>query len=69
MLVENMLTTMFDKKYYKKYLDTCYLHASFGSFYNPSPYFNRVCIIFMLSIFFLITICSHCFQYVSIFSV
>ena len=60
---------MFDIKYYKKYLDTCYLLASFGSFYNPTPYFDRVSITSMLSSFFLITICSHCFQYVFIFSV
>ena len=40
-LVENVLTTMFDIKYYKKYLDTYYLRASFGSFYNPTPLFWR----------------------------
>ena len=34
-----MLTTMFDIKYYKKYLDTCYLRASFGSSDNPTPLF------------------------------
>ena len=38
-MVEIMLTTMFDIKYYKKYLDTCYLHANFGSFCNPIPLF------------------------------
>ena len=64
-----MLITMFDIKYYKKYLDTCYLHASFGSFYNPTPYFDRVSIISMLSSFFLRKIYSNCFQYVFIFSV
>ena len=38
---------MFDIKYSKKYLDTCYLRASFGSSYNPMPYFDRVSIIIM----------------------
>ena len=38
-------------------------------FIAPPPYFDRVSIISMLSSFFLITICSHCFQYVFIFSV
>ena len=38
-------------------------------FITPPPYFERVSIISMLSGFFLITICSHCFQYVFIDSV
>ena len=59
-----MLTTMFDIKYHKKYLDTCSLRASFGSFYYPTPLFWQG-----FPSFFLITICSHCFQYVFMFSV
>ena len=69
MLIENMLTTMFDIKYYKNIWIHVICVQVLAHFITPPPYFDRVSIISMLSIFFLITICSHCFQYVFIFSV
>ena len=64
-----MLTTMSDIKYYKNIWIHVICMQVLAHFITPPPYFDRVSIISMLPSFFLIRICSHCFQYVFIFSV
>ena len=63
-----MLTTIFDIKYYKNIWIHVICMQVLAHFITPPPYFDSVSIIFILSIFILKTIRSHCFQYVSIFS-
>ena len=64
-----MLAIMFDIKHYKNIRIHVICMQVLAHFVTPPPYFDRVFIISMLSCFFLIAICSHCYQYVLIFSI
>ena len=61
-----MLTTMFDIRYYKKYLDTCnFCMQVLAHFITPPPYFDRVSIISVIEFFLdndmqpLLSVCFH----------